>query len=639
MDYGFIKAAVCSPEVSVADPDANASLISVYIDRCRRDGVRIAVFPELSITGSTCADLFYQDALLNSAEEALTKITAATSGQDILVMVGLPVRAQGKLYNCAAVIANGSILGIVPKTALESAGGLSDARYFSSGRETSAEIDLLGESVPFGTDILFRCDEMPALTIGVEIGSDVFSVNPPSVRLAQSGAKIIANLAASSETVGTAAFRRAQLQAHSVRIQAGYLYAGAGRGESTTDSVFAGHGLIVEKGELLAESRPFGAGYAVSEIDLETIANDRLRLAAFDVLPDMFSRVIPFSLEKRRTKLTRRVNPLPFVPVGAEFAERCETILSIQSAGLAKRLTHTGARSLVLGISGGLDSTLALLVSVRALEMTGRPLSGLVAVTMPGYGTTPRTKSNAIQMCEALGATVREISIVPAVDQHFKDLGHDPSDHSILYENAQARERTQILMDICHQTDGLVVGTGDLSELALGWATYNGDHMSMYGVNGGVPKTLVRHLIRYAAETSDNEALKTVLSDVLDTPVSPELLPASGEKMTQLTESILGPYDLHDFFLYMIVRRGFTPRKTLYLAEYAFSGKADRAEILKTLTLFLRRFFSNQFKRSCLPDGPKVVSVSLSPRGAWRMPSDAAVRVWLDNLAEDGDLE
>lgn len=634
MEFGFIKAAVCSPEVSVANPDANAARITEAIDRCRRDGVRIAVFPELSLTGATCGDLFFQDALLKSAVDALAVVTAATSGREILAAVGLPIRTQGKLYNCAAVLANGSILGLVPKTTLNA----DEKRWFSSGRELSFEVDLFGGSVPFGSEMLFRCAELPALTVGVEIGSDVFSVHPPSVLLAQSGASIIANAAAVCETVGMAAYRRAQLKAYSARIQAGYLYADAGRGESTTDAVCAGHGLIVEKGEILAESRPFGDGYAVSEFDLEAIANDRLRSAEFDAILDSFQNIIPFSLEKRRTPLTRFVNPLPFVPSAGVFAETCETILSIQSAALAKRLTHTGAQSLVLGVSGGLDSTLALLVSVRALESCGRPLADLVAVTMPGFGTTTRTKSNAVRMCEALGTTVREISIAAAVEQHFKDLGHDPNDHSLLYENAQARERTQILMDICHQVNGFVVGTGDLSELALGWATYNGDHMSMYGVNGGVPKTLVRHLVRYAAETSDNEALKTVLFDVLDTPVSPELLPAVGENMTQLTESILGPYDLHDFFLYMIVRRGFSPRKTLYLAETAFAGKAERAEIVKTLKLFLRRFFSNQFKRSCLPDGPEVGSVSLSPRGAWRMPSDAAVRVWLDELAEEPDL-
>lgn len=635
MDYGFIKAAACSPEVIVADPGANAEAVIARIAESVAAGARIAVFPELALTGNSCGDLLRQRALLDAAEASLARIVSATAGSEIFVVVGLPLRREGRIYNVAAAVANGRISGVVPKSWISGNGDV-----FASGQGMGGTARILGEEVPFGTDLLFRCVELPALTIGIEIGDDAELPVPPSIAAAAAGATVLANSSACPEVVGKAGARRAFLRAVSARLQAGYISAEAGFGESTTDAVFSGQDLIAENGEILAESEPFGAGFAVSELDLELILNERRRTRRPDVAGERNFRMVPFSLTKRRTALTRRFSATPFVPDDdAELAARCETIFAIQRTGLATRLERARVHSAVLGISGGLDSTLALLVAARAMKALDWPMSRIVAVTMPGFGTTARTKSNAVKMCEAIGATVREIPIGSAVWRHFEDLGHDPNNHSLLYENAQARERTQILMDVCHQVDGLVVGTGDLSELALGWATYNGDHMSMYGVNGGVPKTLVRCLVRHAAATTENGALKAVLFDVLDTPVSPELLPSAGGTTTQLTESILGSYELHDFYLYMTVRRGFSPRKTLYLAERAFAGRADRARLRGTLTTFLKRFFTNQFKRSCLPDGPKVGSVGLSPRGDWRMPSDAAVQVWLDDLAREDELD
>lgn len=641
MNYGFIKVAAITPNITVADPSANALAVSAAIRRTAEAGARIVVLPELVLTGYTCGDLFGQSVLTDSARTALSSVVADTAGLDLIAIVGLPLRHGGNLYNVAAVIGHGNVYGFVPKQTIPNYGEFDEGRYFRSGYNLSATVQFNGQDVPLSANQLFQCSEMPELRLGVEIGADLWTPVPPSSYMALNQGTLIANISACAEIAGKADKRRALVTGQSARTRCGYVYAEAGSGESTTDLVFAAHNLIAENGKLLAEAKPFGDGFVISEIDVNALTLERLRMNTFATNPwDDDYAIVPFSLTPRRTRLTRIVNPNPFIPDDPKtLAERCETMLAIQSAGLGKRLTHVHAKSLVLGVSGGLDSTLALLVAARTLQQLNRPMSDILAVTMPGYGTTSRTKSNAVKLSEALGATLREIPIGPAVAQHFTDLGHDPSDTSVLFENAQARERTQILMDLCHQVNGIVVGTGDLSELALGWATYNGDHMSMYGVNGGVPKTLVRVLVRYVATQTENQALKEVLFDILDTPVSPELIPSAGETMTQLTESILGSYNLHDFFLDQIVRHGFTPRKTFYLAKIAYRDVFTAAEIRTTLTTFLKRFFNNQFKRSCFPDGPKVVPVSLSPRGNWRMPSDALVTVWLDDLNSAPDDE
>ena len=636
MKYGFIKVAAASPALRVADCHYNAEQSVAAMQRAAAAGVRLLVLPELGLTGYTCGDLLLQPVLQQGALHALQTLLAVSAGLPMTTVAGLPLEVEGKLYNCAAVLHGGKILGVVPKTNLPNYGEFYEARWFTPAPAEAKAISLLGQQVPFGTDLLFCCRELPEYKLAVEICEDLWVALPPSTRHAMAGATVIANCSASDETIGKAEYRRELITGQSARLMAGYLYADAGRGESTTDMVFAGHDLIAENGRLLAETALFTNEMIVTEIDVHRLTAERRRTNTWRAADSAGYTIIPFSLPAEVTTLTRLIDPHPFVPAdSAERKQRCEAILTMQAEGLRRRLEHIGCPCAVLGISGGLDSTLALLVAVRALDLLGRPRTDMIAVTMPGFGTTHRTRSNAELLCEKLGVTLRTVSIAAAVRQHFKDIGHDESVTDTTYENAQARERTQVLMDIANQENGIVVGTGDLSELALGWATYNGDHMSMYGVNGSIPKTLVRYLVRHAAETCGDEALAAVLYDILDTPVSPELLPADeGGRIAQKTEDLVGPYELHDFFLYHFIRYGCPPQKLLYLAENAFAGRYDRAVILKWLRTFCRRFFQQQFKRSCLPDGPKVGSVTLSPRGDWRMPSDASAALWLREIDE-----
>lgn len=636
MKYGFIKVAAASPALRVADCRYNAEQSIAAMQRAAAAGVRLLVLPELGLTGYTCGDLLLQPVLQQGALHALQTLLAVSAGLPMTTVAGLPLEVEGKLYNCAAVLHGGKILGVVPKTNLPNYGEFYEARWFTPAPAEAKAISLLGQQVPFGTDLLFCCRELPEYKLAVEICEDLWVALPPSTRHAMAGATVIANCSASDETIGKAEYRRELITGQSARLMAGYLYADAGRGESTTDMVFAGHDLIAENGRLLAETALFTNEMIVTEIDVHRLTAERRRTNTWRAADSAGYTIIPFSLPAEVTTLTRLIDPHPFVPAdSAERKQRCEAILTMQAEGLRRRLEHIGCPCAVLGISGGLDSTLALLVAVRALDLLGRPRTDMIAVTMPGFGTTHRTRSNAELLCEKLGVTLRTVSIAAAVRQHFKDIGHDESVTDTTYENAQARERTQVLMDIANQENGIVVGTGDLSELALGWATYNGDHMSMYGVNGSIPKTLVRYLVRHAAETCGDEALAAVLYDILDTPVSPELLPADeGGRIAQKTEDLVGPYELHDFFLYHFIRYGCPPQKLLYLAENAFAGRYDRAVILKWLRTFCRRFFQQQFKRSCLPDGPKVGSVTLSPRGDWRMPSDASAALWLREIDE-----
>ncbi len=640
MRDGFVKVAAATPRIRVADCDYNASEIIRLCHEAGRLGVKILAFPELCVTGYTCADLFLQDTLLDGAEAALSRILAETRRLDMLIAVGLPARHRDKLYNCAAVLCRGKLLGLVPKALLPNYGEFYEKRWFEAGTpENLVDARLCGSSIPFGTGQVFPCSNVPGLCVGVEICEDLWASDPPSNRLAALGATVILNLSASNELVGKAAYRRELVKNQSARLLAAYIYADAGEGESTTDLVFAGHNIIAENGTILAESR-FKTGLTVSETDIDRLTFERRRNTTFRIgeMTDAARYAVmnpDFSLRRSDTVLTRPVGRSPFVPPDpAEREERCAEIFEIQVRGLKKRMEHTGCQKLVVGVSGGLDSTLAMLVSAGALRELGLPSDGLLAVTMPCFGTTERTKSNATLLAEKLGAELRCVDITASVRRHFEDIGHDENDRSVTYENAQARERTQVLMDIANSLNGLVVGTGDLSELALGWATYNGDHMSMYGVNAGVPKTLVRYLVGWYADTRGDEELAAVLNDILATPVSPELLPAENGEISQRTEDLVGPYELHDFFLYYFVRWGMEPKKIYRLAKYAFAGVYDDGTILKWLKTFLRRFFSQQFKRSCLPDGPKVGSVALSPRGDWRMPSDAAVKAWLRELEE-----
>ncbi len=639
MKDGFIKVAAVTPKIKVADCEYNAAQIIKLCREAAALGVKILVFPELCVTGYTCGDLFLQDTLLDAAEAALGRVAAETGELDMLIALGLPARHQDKLYNCAAVLLRGRLLGLVPKTLLPNYGEFYEKRWFEAGSpENSREASLCGQTVCFGTSQIFPCSNVPGLTVGVEICEDLWASDPPSNRLAALGATVILNLSASNELVGKAAYRRELVRNQSARLLCAYVYADAGEGESSTDLVFAGHDMVAENGAILAESR-FKTGLALSEIDIDRLAFERRRNTTFrasdrnDGSMRSGLAVTGFTLERIRTALTRPVGRSPFVPANRdERAERCGEIFAIQTQGLKKRVEHIGAKKLVVGVSGGLDSTLAMLVSAMAVRELGLPGDTLVAVTMPCFGTTERTKSNAMVLAERLGAQLRVVDITKSVRQHFEDIGHDENDRSVTYENAQARERTQVIMDIANSVNGIVVGTGDLSELALGWATYNGDHMSMYGVNAGVPKTLVRYVVGWYAETCNDAELSAVLNDILATPVSPELLPAENGEISQKTEDLVGPYELHDFFLYHFVRWGMGPAKIFRLAKYAFAGEYDGETILKWLRTFVRRFFSQQFKRSCLPDGPKVGSVALSPRGDWRMPSDAVAKAWLDEL-------
>nr|WP_314783982.1 NAD(+) synthase [Olsenella uli] len=644
MQDGFVKVAARSPKVSVADVHANVdACVAEAADAVRSDGAKLVVLPELCVTGYTCEDLFWQDELLDAAERGLRTLAERTTVLDALVLVGIPARVNDKLYNCAAALAHGELLGLVPKRNIPNYNEFYEARHFAAGPTDVSHVRFAGwENIPFGTSQLFACSTLLQLKVAVEVCEDLWVASPPSIAHAQAGATVICNLSASNAVVGKADYRRELVVGQSARLVSAYVYASAGWGESTQDLVFSAHDLIAENGVLLAQASPFGEAAVTTEIDVASLSAERRRLSTFGCTPtaqDAGYEVTTFSLVTADTRLTRRVDPHPFVPANpARRAERCEDVLSIQSHGLAKRLSHTRSDCAVVGVSGGLDSTLALLVCARAFDILGLDRSGILAVTMPGFGTTDRTHGNATVLADTLGATLREVDITTAVLQHFSDIGHDESDHSVTYENAQARERMQVLMDMANQEGGLVVGTGDLSELALGWATYNADHMSMYGVNAGIPKTLVRHLVRYVADTTASDGLSRVLLDVLDTPVSPELLPATAHgTISQRTEDLVGPYELHDFFLYQVLRRGFAPRKVYRLARYALGeGTAagyDDATILKWLRTFYRRFFSQQFKRSCLPDGPKVGSVAVSPRGDLRMPSDACANSWLRELA------
>ena len=634
MKQGFVKVAAATPNVRVADVDYNKQEICKAIDEAVSNGARIVVLPELCVTGYTCGDLFTQDVLLKKAEEALQKIIAHTEGHDALMIVGLPYAVHGKLYNVAAVISHGELLGLVPKTFLPNSGEAYEKRQFCPAPKKAEWLLINREEIPFGPKLLFSCVDIPNLVVAAEICEDVWAPNPPSVEAALAGATVIVNCSASAEAVGKDSYRGDLIRGQSARIIAGYVYANAGEGESTTDVVYGGHNIIAENGVILSESPQFVNEIIYSEIDVDRIVSERRKNTSFQPLEngDEMLRV-PFSIDVEETTLTRKIEAMPFVPSNLQDREnRCEEILTIQAMGLKKRMQHAHCTSAVVGISGGLDSTLALLVTAKAFDMLGLERSKIESVTMPCFGTTDRTYQNACTLTKKLGATLKEVVIKDAVRTHFRDIGHDENVHDVTFENAQARERTQVLMDIANMTGGMVIGTGDMSELALGWATYNGDHMSMYGVNGSVPKTLVRHLVKYYADTCQDKELSAVLLDILDTPVSPELLPPKDGEIAQKTEDLVGPYELHDFYLYYILRFGYTPSKIYRLAKYAFAGTYDDATILKWLKTFYRRFFTQQFKRSCLPDGPKVGSVDVSPRGGLRMPSDACATLWLEEL-------
>ena len=636
MRDGFIKVAAVTPDIRVADCEYNAEQICKKMKEAAALGSKIIVFPELCITGYTCSDLFLQDILLNSAKKALVEIAEHTKNLDALVFVGVPIAVGGELYNVAAALNHGNILGFTTKSFLPNYGEFYEMRQFRPGPKKAEKILFGGKEIPFGPQLLFVENQMANLIVSAEICEDVWSPVPPSIEAAREGATVIVNCSASDETIGKASYREALISGQSARLISGYIYANAGEGESTTDLVFGGHNLIAENGTILAEAKRFSNGIIYTEFDVQKIANERRKNTTFTETQEHVLPRIPFGLEQTETILTRTFPSRPFVPRDdQERAKRCEEILTIQAMGLKKRLAHTHAKSAVVGISGGLDSTLALLVTAKAFDALGLERSGITAVTMPCFGTTDRTYQNACKMSLKVGATLREVRIGDAVMQHFKDIGHDPQDHSVTYENSQARERTQVLMDIANQTGGLVIGTGDMSELALGWATYNGDHMSMYGVNASVPKTLVRHLVHYYADTCEDSSLKEVLYDVLDTPVSPELLPPKDGEIAQKTEDLVGPYELHDFFLYYFLRMGYEPGKIYRIAKLSFAGEYDDETIYKWLRTFCWRFFSQQFKRSCLPDGPKVGTVALSPRGDWRMPSDACVALWIQNLEKE----
>lgn len=635
MKQGFIKVAAVTPEIRVADTAYNGQMIKKLMEKACTENAKVVVFPELCITGYTCGDLFWQDILLASALEELLSIAEESTKYDAIFFVGLPLSYNGKLYNAAAAVCHGEVLGFVPKTFLPNYNEFYEARYFTPGGDVEDVIVLPdNRTVPFSCRQIFCCTRMPQLRIAVEICEDLWVPNPPSIGHALAGANLIVNLSASDEITGKSSYRRDLVTGQSARLICGYVYASAGEGESTQDVVYSGHNLIAENGHLLKESKPFQEGYAVSEIDVMRLEGQRRRMSTYGTVNSY--RRVAFHLQIEETTLTRFIDPKPFVPSDdADRARRCDEILTIQAMGLRKRLAHTHCRTAVLGISGGLDSTLALLVTVRAFDLLGMDHKNIVAVTMPGFGTTDRTYGNALQLIKTLGATLKEVDIKNAVNVHFTDIGQDPSVHDVTYENCQARERTQILMDIANKENGMVIGTGDLSELALGWATYNGDHMSMYAVNASVPKTLVRHLVKFYADTCGDEALEKTLLDVLDTPVSPELLPPTEDgTISQKTEDLVGPYELHDFFLYQMFRFGFSPAKVFRLAKIAFADRYEDAFILKWLKTFYRRFFMQQFKRSCLPDGPKVGTVAVSPRGDLRMPSDADVSLWMKEIEE-----
>lgn len=655
MRDGFIKVAALTPKIRVADPEYNTEVIKAGISEASEKGAKIIVTPELGLSGYTCNDLFLHKPLLDGCVKGLCDIADFCVNVDALVFVGLPIYKDGKLYNVAAAINRGDILCFIPKVHIPNYGEFYELRYFAPGNKTPLVYDLFGDEIPFGTNILLKEENTGLdLKIACELCEDLWAPNPPSTAHAMAGANVIVNLSASDENVAKDEYRKSLVAMTSARLLAGYIYCSAGEGESTQDLVFGGHDIIAENGTILGESKLFETGITYADIDVERLNLQRVRMTSFDIKADETYLIIPFAVELEETQLNRFVDKAPFVPSDeSKRNKRCEKILSIQAMGLKKRLEHTGVKSAVVGISGGLDSTLALLVTVRAFDMLGLDRQGIVAVTMPCFGTTDRTYDNACTLIKELGVKFEEINIEKAVRQHFSDIGHDESVHNVTYENGQARQRTYILMDIANRENGLVIGTGDMSELALGWATYNGDHMSMYGVNCGVPKTLVRHLVKYYADIeyglhnvdlsdanndmqsinaisgSHNSKLADILYDILDTPVSPELLPPENGVISQKTEDLVGPYELHDFFLYYLMKFGFRKDKIYRLAKAAFAGEYDDATIDKWLTTFMRRFFSQQFKRSCLPDGPKVGSIALSPRGDLRMPSDASNRAWM----------
>ncbi len=636
MKDGFISVAALTPDIRVADVDYNTRQIMEGIDRAMDDPVnpaKIVVFPELCITGYTCGDLFTQDLLLEKAREALLTVAGHTKGKKGLVFVGLPLAVDGELYNVAATLSDGKVLGFTTKTFLPNYAEFYEMRQFCPGPKKARTIQFNGEEIPFGPQLLFAAQDMEELVVSAEICEDVWSPVPPSIQAAVEGATLIVNLSASDRIIGKNAYRDDLIRGQSARLICGYINANAGSGESTTDVVFDGHNIIAENGRMLSPKEQ-DDNMIKTIMDLKLLLGERRKNTTFKMAQERSLTVIPFTVGIEDVTLSA-CEKYPFIPADQkDRLQRCRRVVDIQSKGLRQRLKHIGAREAVIGISGGLDSTLALLVTVDAFDQLGLDRKGILAVTMPCFGTSDRTYQNALKLTEVLGVSLKEVSIKDAVLQHFEDIGQDPDDHDVTYENAQARERTQVLMDLANKNNGLVIGTGDMSELALGWCTYNGDHMSMYAVNVGVPKTLVRHLIGAFGDIFENEELKAVLDDILDTPVSPELLPPKDGEIAQKTEDLVGPYELHDFFLYYMLRFGYSPVKIYRVAKAAFHDTYDDATIHKWLTTFCQRFFAQQFKRSCLPDGPKVGSVALSPRGDWRMPSDACVDLWMQELEE-----
>ncbi len=633
MRDGFIKLAAATPDIRVADTEYNTENVIRMIQEAAGNGAKIIVFPELCLTAYTCSDLFMQKPLLEGALRGLERIRTASAELDITALVGLPLSVGDMLYNCAAVVNRGHIKGMIPKRNIPNYNEFYELRHFAEGPTEVRYIEVLGEKVPFGSNILFTSAAVPELRLAAELCEDLWTVEPPSNSHALAGATVIANLSASDELISKAEYRELLIKSQSAKLYSVYIYADAGWGESTTDLVFAGDNMICENGSILARSERFNNSCVYAVADLERLTSERRKTTTFRNSGTDAYTYVELDMERTETPLERYVDSKPFVPSDRQMREaRSEEILTIQSLGLAKRIDHAGAKTAVIGVSGGLDSTLALLVTARAFDRLGRDRSDICAVTMPCFGTTSRTYNNAVKFANSLGVTFKEIPIRDAVLLHFKDIGQDADAYDVTFENAQARERTQVLMDIANKSGGIVVGTGDLSEMALGWATYNGDHMSMYAVNAGVPKTLIRYLVEYEAERTDSDILRETLRDILDTPVSPELLPPKDGEISQKTESIVGPYELHDFFLYYLLRYGFSPSKILRLAAAAFEGEYDREYILGWLKNFYSRFFRQQFKRSCMPDAPKVGSVALSPRGDWRMPSDASLDLWKSEL-------
>lgn len=627
MKHGFIKLAAVSCPVKVADCDCNSDIIIEHMKTAASAKAQLAVFPELCTTGSTCGDLFRQTSLIKGAYKALKKICVASSEYDTVFAIGSPIYVHNRLYNSTLFIQRGKVLAIVPKSNLSEI----QARVFSPAPSDNKTADILGQNVPFGTNIILACKTLPSFTVAAELGEDLFSPVPPSAYTCVSGATVIVNSSAVPELANSCEAIADTVMWHSKRNICTYVYANAGEGESTTDNVYSGRRMICEKGKTLAESQCFTSGITLSETDTQLLIHERQRYNHNTCETHIQSQIVEFDLPEVETELTRKFCPNPFVPE-KDAEKRFEHILSIQANGLKKRVVHTNCKKLIIGISGGLDSCLALLVSLRTLKLLNRPADDILAVTMPCFGTTSRTKSNAEKLCELYGVDFDCIDIAKSVKQHFEDIGHDSDNYNVVFENGQARERTQILMDLANKYNGMVIGTGDLSELVLGWATYSGDHMSMYGVNADVPKTLVRHLVRYEAENCGSEDIKSVLLDILDTPVSPELLPADGDSIAQKTEDLVGPYELHDFFLYYALRYGFEPLKIFRICQNALGDVYDDDTIYKWLKNFYRRFFAQQFKRSCLPDGPKVGSVGVSPRGDLMMPSDAVNSIWYNSL-------